>query len=190
LKSTTDEKLQSHPTGLLAWAIAGNVSIGDPLTDWVKTCEWPPANSETFVDQVSAKVAELNGHQREMLKLANVQEKDQDTAIVLLVLCLDTLQVVVIDDRGAATRYRRDEFPFHAIGSDGPHAKLIDAAYRYVGANIPDVPRMNIVMSLASTKEPNCSLPIHIWRVSKQGIAKDLSAELQPPSPPQQRSPI
>lgn len=190
MKSSTDKKLQSHPSGELAWAITGNASIGDRLTDWMMSYRWPPDNLDTFTDDVSAKVAELNGHRRRNLELARLKEKPDDTATILLVACLDSLYVVVIDDSGNFTRYRRAEYPFYAIGSGGPHARLIDAAYRAIHLSIiPIVQRMNIVMGLASIKEQQCSPPINIWRVSKQGITKDLSAELQQPTRLETESP-
>lgn len=178
VRSSTDRKLQSHPAAPLAWGTSGDGGLGiDGFGKWLGQYAWPPPDWDTFKDQVATKIAELNGKQRQIMKLAGVQAEESNLCSALVVGWLDGPAIIEIDDRGIATYIHRD-FGFQAIGSGGVHAKLIDLAYRYVKPNLTEIKRLVLIMQLAISRAAFCGLPVRCWRITASGIEKDLSGEL------------
>ena len=66
------DKLQAHATAPIAWASAGNTTVGSDFDKWLKAYDWPPADWTTFRDEAIESLSRLNGRQRELVALPAV----------------------------------------------------------------------------------------------------------------------
>ena len=63
--------------------------------------------------------------------------------------------------------------PIHAIGSGGVHANLIHLAYAKIGVRLQSpVKLFHAILSIATVAAPQCDLPVHILRVTAQGVSE------------------
>lgn len=175
LRSIHLDKLQSHLIAPLAWGATGNTTIGERFGEWLKNYEWPPQDLIVFQDELATALAKLNGKQREIIKLAGGEAKEDNLCSVLVAGWLNAPFAFEIDDFGQITPINK-EHNFSAIGSGGPHAKLIHAAYTIgpVTVNASALDKMGIILDIAAQKAHHCDPPIHIWRVTSNKIEKDL----------------
>ena len=114
IRSFTENKLQHHATAPLAWGITGNGTIGVKFDRWAKALPWPPKDWNELEQLITAYLSELNGNQRRLCSLANVEVGPEDVTSVLVVAHLDEPKILEVDDRGIATVHTRE---FHAIGT-------------------------------------------------------------------------
>jgi hypothetical protein len=170
-------KLRQHPRAPLAWGAAGSGQIGHvEFTRWLEGIERLPATWDRFQDRAAERLAQLNGRRRELARLACAPGAEGDTATVLIVGWLDRPEIVELDDSGGATAYW--DRGFMAIGSGKPHALI---AYRTLSlvpdAQLPPLQRLRWIMDVAAGMVRDCAPPVHVWRITRDGITNALDGE-------------
>jgi ATP-dependent protease HslVU (ClpYQ) peptidase subunit len=164
-------KLCRHPSASLAWAIAGDHTIGvDSFTPWLKAFKAPLPDWKTFSDQAIRKLSELNGERRTLIELSHSKPNKNDVCNCLMVGWLDRPDIYELDDRGIITSYWR--FGFHALGSGSLHSWVAYKALTSIGLSA--LPKMRAIMEAVVTTAPNCNQPIYIWRITQDTIVEGL----------------
>lgn len=171
-------KLKVHQSYPLVWAITGLYSraIGQ-FSEYL--AGHPAASWEELLEDTKERFAKINGEERRIAKLAEVELGPNDLASLLIVGWLDgEPDIVEFDENGASTSYY--ETPgFHAIGAGAPHA--IISRWTLEGFKMPTLPRFERIMRVATRLSPKCDFPLHVLRVSA-GAVERLSPEPQQPS--------
>lgn len=163
MRTLYTEKIQRHPSAPLAWGSTGNAALGiHKFGKWLKQHDWPPPDWDTFQAEATRKVAEINGEQREIWKLAGVAEDTDHLFGVLLIGWSGNEPLILeIDDKGIPNIVEKMP-PFHAIGSGGVHANLIHLAYAKIGVRLQSpVKLFHAILSIASRRTSMRSARTH-----------------------------
>lgn len=185
LRSLTALKLQSHNTAPLAWGAAGDYSLGVRFSEWLREYEFPPKDRDKLRDDLSKKLAELNGKQRKIIKLSGVEVKEENLCDALIATWLDGPVIFDAENNGIATFVSREQ-GFKAIGSGSYHFSLVYTAFQIIKPPASVAVLFHLAMRVAANKAQQCAEPIHVWRITKDGI-KDISQELNPPNPQEEK---
>jgi ATP-dependent protease HslVU (ClpYQ) peptidase subunit len=175
----TVNKLKQHPSGKLAWGTAGAAPLGETLSKWLEAYPSPLRDWESLSSAIRDKIVEINGDQRRAIKRSESEPGPSDGFDTLLAGYIDdTPRMLIIDDCGRSIT--APEQVFNAIGA-AVQAKsiLIGADYtlellneRCGIAPLDAFLKMKLVLSAVAMEIEGCGLPIHIWRVSNEGIEK------------------
>ena len=159
-------KLRRHPSAPLAWAAAGNETIGADFSEWLVSYAWPPQDWKKFRDEAIEYLSQLNGRQRELLSLARKEPAASDTAVVLVAGWLGTPEILELGDDAKVTSYIDDGF--HAVGSGKAHAYI---AHRTLeGITGSPIEKVHRLATVAAIMAPKSSPPVVIWRVTPDGV--------------------
>ena len=167
IRITIPQKLQRQPQGALAWATAGDTSVGDDFTAWLKKYPWPAASWQAFKADAIAELARLNGAQREMIRLSGLEPDEFGVAVGLVVGWTGgEPNILELAADGKVTSYLEDGFK--AIGSGESHALIAHITLKPF--TIDPVERLRYVTQTAATLAQKCDLPVHVWRVTQVGV--------------------
>lgn len=171
IRSATSHKLQLHPTLPMAWGISDNATIGSRFTGWLKQTEW-----RTEVDwymaqqQIATQLAMLNGHQRQLCRLAGQPAQNEQLCGVLIVGFIDRVGVIFeIDASGLITI--KDGHEFHAIGSGFIHAGIAYTTLMRIKSEATPEDKLRTIVGIAAETAPSCGVPVHLARITPQGCA-------------------
>lgn len=147
------------------------MSVGiDRFGEWLGNYQWPPTDWSSFQTEVANKLSELNLNEKESISLTGARPEYYDSAEALVVGWFnDISRIFEITTRGSSDVIREN---FHAIGSGGLYAKVIDRAFEVARLNKPTVERLHLNLQVVCQTAQNCEEPIHIWRVEPTGITK------------------
>ena len=160
------DKLKRHPLVPVAWAGAGGDSIGERFTGWLQ--DEGLENWNNCRSDAGNKFAELIGDVVQRISISQRRPaRPDELAQALLVGWLDSQpQIIELDDRGVDTSYLVEGF--HAIGAGKLYAYTAHRTLqRY---RLRPLSRLNRIMRIAATMAVQSDLPIHIWRVTSEGI--------------------
>lgn len=170
IRSSTNHKLQVHPTLPLAWAIRDNATIGTHFNEWLKGFDWATsADWYTAQHLIAQQLSMLNGNQRRLCQIAGKPASDSELCGVLIVGFRDRVGVVFEVDAGGFVS-TKEEHEFHACGSGFVHANI---AYQTLvrinsGANPED--KLRTIVGIAAENAPSCGPPVHMARVMPNGV--------------------
>jgi hypothetical protein len=160
-------KLQRHRTAPLAWAYSGYWQTGDDFSRWLADIPWPPASVDTFINETRGHLADLNRERRQFMRRAGVRPKDTDCTGVLIAAFLNEPLILSLGTTGGATRHGEGELA--ADGSGEPHAHIAFQALSAINVRPPRLV-FEVLIKVAARHARGCSLPAHIWRVTREGI--------------------
>jgi len=167
IRITIPQKLYRHEAGSLAWATAGDTSIGDEFTNWLREFGWPPPSWQAFKNAAIGELSRLNGLQRKMMRRAGLKPKETDGTAALVAGWIEgKSEILEFGSDGKVTSYLEDGFK--AIGSGESHALI--AYITMKPFRISALERLRHLTQTAAMLAQKCDLPVHIWRVAAIGI--------------------
>ncbi len=167
-------KLKRHPTGMLAWAISGNTTLGEiDFCEWIQAYSWPPPTWRIFERDAITKLSYLIGEQRKLVELSRAQPNPaHDAAECLLVGWLGDLpEIYAFGDAGQVQSYLQDGFC--AIGKGNIDAWVSYLTLRDFGG-ITQLTKLQTIMNVITHTISGCGGEYYIWRVKKDIIEKGL----------------
>lgn len=169
LRTGGQGRLRNHPAGPVAWSHAGNAGlVGHDFDEWLRS-EQLPDNWDQLRDAAVRKLADLNDSRRHLVSPGGASPQPSDTSSCLLVGWLDTVEILELDETGKASYHTT--LGFHAIGRG---RTLFYAAFftvmRYKLPGIDVEARLRLALDVACGLSRNRGRPVHIWRVSRNGI--------------------
>jgi len=170
LRLINNNKLQrySNPSIPLAWGAAGNPAIGiDGFAEWLRNHE-PFTTWQGLKANCEDKMAELVGRRNALRIKMNIPYNfiSRDDASVLLVGCLEnSLRMLEINQEAIGYFIAQR---FHTIGMN---PAVIATNYRTIEqTRTPTLEDFARVLDISARSFPQCDPPIHIWRVTREGI--------------------
>ena len=177
VKATTDKKIAHVDNPPLAWATAGDESIGDLFGAWLRQqlAQTPsePLTWERAVRPSVLKLAELNGVRVQASQLNRTRlEPERDLTQVLLVGYLAGVpEIAHLAVNGEWTLHVAAGRTFAAAGAGAHHAAM---AYEVLNEKdlLPTdgADAIREVAGLAAKHAPYCEPPVHIWRVTPEVV--------------------
>jgi len=159
-------KLRKHSREGLVWGTSGDRETGSRFDQWMSNVEWPPDSWDTFSDKCANYLASLNGKLRERMRTAGVNEEEIKKSVidVLVVSYFQTMHILELESDGKETNYNN----FHAIGTGKIFAWV---SYKTIEPiNGTSIDKFKIITQVATKVTNDCDFPIHIWRLTKDGV--------------------
>ncbi len=177
VKATTDKKIGHVDNPPLAWATAGDEAIGDLFGEWLRQqlaqTLSEPLTWERAVGPSVLKLAEFNGVRVQASQLnRTLLEPERILCQVLLVGYLAGMpEIVHLEVSGDWTMHVAAGRTFAAMGAGARHAAM---AYEVLREKrlLPTegIPIIREVTELTARYAPGCEPPVHIRRVTPEGV--------------------
>jgi hypothetical protein len=167
-------KLKRHPTGMLAWGISGNTTLGEiAFCEWVQAYSWPPPDWRTFERTAITELSRLIGEQRKLVELSKAQPNPaHDAAECLLVGWIgDIPEIYQFGDGGQVQSYLSDGFS--AIGKGNIAAWVSYLTMRNF-KGVTELTKLRAIMNVITHTIAGCGGEYYIWRVKKEIIETSL----------------
>jgi len=178
LRIPFEHKLFRHPTGLVAWGVSGNRTVGaQDLSEWLKHHSWPPKTWRLMRDETNRHLSRLNGAQRNTIRLAGLEPKPGDFAECLMVGWLDSrAEIIEFDSGGKASSYMSQGF--HSIGTGKSHAWVAYKALSVV-ENLAVIDKLHGIMMTVLSTAPGCGVLYRIWRITPSNISEEAVVDVR-----------
>ena len=85
IHSEVHDKLKRHRSAPLAWGTVGDRTLGSRFSSWLTQWELP-IGFEAFRETIARQVSEMNGTQREIMRLSKCREQDIENSLFQLLL--------------------------------------------------------------------------------------------------------
>lgn len=169
-------KVLTHADPPLAWAISGELGVGQDLARWVRGFDWQPTTSWVeFRRAAKAELTRLNKLKRESIRASGSKPNKDDTACVLFAGYIKhEPEILEISDRGET--YFWQERGFGAIGSGHNHARMakytLEAYHQMLEKPLTHTPQtFGLIVELAARLDIKSAPPTRLYKVSHDGVA-------------------
>ena len=151
----------------LVWGCAGNTRVAERFDSYMRANA--PKSWSDIEGDVRHQVAELNGAEREIIKIAGVEWTGDHGLTCLIAGSLKgTLGIWEIDNNGQPDPYIADGFC--AIGGAALHAELIYKALS--GAHMEPIDKLRLIYDTLIEGLRTIGHPVDIWKVTCGGITR------------------
>ncbi len=171
IRSSTDKKLQWHPSLPLAWGASDNSSIGARFSEWTKQHDLSPSDNWITVQYKLAEcLSRLNGNQRGLSKLAGVDQLPPEAlSSVLVVGFLGTVSSIFeVDGMGMLTDYSQRDF--HAIGTGHLYAHVAYKTLTLIPSSANTEEKLKTIVGITADMSPAFAPPVYLGRVTPTGF--------------------
>ena len=172
-----EPKMHTRRKPLLAWGFSGCETVGVPFGRWLQTtADWDGDETwPSFTHKVSMSLSMFNGERRKRARLAGLRRVEKRSDIAASVLMIGSVGGSIdcweLTDNGGVCPGGGSE-GIWGIGS-GWH--VVKAGYLTAvqhGAKKNDASTFARALAYAAKVVPMCGPPIHIVRLSNEGIVK------------------
>lgn len=168
LRLINEKKLQLHPCLPLAWGACGNPAVGiDGFAEWLKK-EQGFNDWKTFREACEDEMAKLSSRQVRIRKTIGLPDNLllSDGADILIVGFMENaLRILVVERDGKGSFVSQN---FHAIGIKPDYLAVCYKAIEKI--RVPGYEDFKNILDSGARSFLKCDPPIHIWRVSTDGV--------------------